>query len=155
MPYDVHADLLALRARVDELARENDELRSLLEHANARAALATSASTVTGAVDPRVGLSERELRGRRWKGRVIAAVLLALGLGVGVSAAVFVRDELFRGFQDGTEASSRHTSGTTITRVEVRPHREIIVVPPAGVIIDPPAPPIPPALRAPAPQTLH
>lgn len=85
-------DLDALRARLDELARENQELRALMLRGSSNP---PAAESWTNEVDARVGLSRGELRRRRLRGRVVAALLLGLGIGVGISTVRLISREVF------------------------------------------------------------
>lgn len=157
-------DLAALGARVDELARENAELRQLL----ASRIAVPQVNPLTGEVDPRLELSRGELRRRRFKGRAIAFVLMGLGIGVGIAAARLVSVELFGGERAAPPAAAitfertdEYPRGITIIR---RPGgfgegRTVDTIfgapPPAGVHAPHPVPapaPVPAAPGTPVPQ---
>jgi len=107
---DLRADVTELQREVHRLALENAELRAMLAgDAAASPGLGTGSALdlhdpealdyryggaldygYTGAIDARTGLSREMLRRRRFKGRLIAAALLLLGLGVGAAMIMAV-----------------------------------------------------------------
>ena len=139
MPFDSHSDLAVLREQVEQLARENQELREMLVHGGAPVR-ASSESLQVRAAAHRVGLTPEELRRRRWKARVIGVLLLAGGIGVGISAARLVMWDVADGYREGRDDGRRGRVETPA----VRPAGTRVIIVPA-----PPVPPVPPAPIAP------
>ena len=141
MAFDSHSDLAVLREQVEQLARENQELREMLVHGGLPGRMSSESLQVRAAAH-RVGLTPDELRRRRWKARVIGALLLAGGIGFGISAARLVMWDVADGFRDGRN-DGRHGR---VEEPAVRPAGTRVIFVPA-----PPVPPVPPA--PPAPRT--
>ena len=140
MASDLHSDITALREQVEQLARENAELRGMLVHGGLPVPMHSESLEVRAAAH-RVGLTPEELRRRRWKARVIGALLLAGGIGFGISAARLIGRDVADGFRDG------RTRGEPVfieAPAAPPPGARVIVVPAPH----PPAPPAPPAPRA-------
>lgn len=157
-------DLDALRARLDELARENQELRALMLRGSSNP---PAAESWTNEVDARVGLSRGELRRRRLRGRVVAALLLGLGIGVGISTVRLISREVFPEPEQAPvtyERTDEFPRGITIIRRPLGVGGEMTVdtifggPPPVRVHGSHPVPvpaPVPPrATAAPSAQTI-
>lgn len=93
MADEIRSELAELRLQLHQLARENAELRAYLAGEHHRPGDEIERSGQYGPYDALTPLPRRELRRRRWKGRMIALALLALGVGVGLLGARVVSRE--------------------------------------------------------------